>query len=184
MGVALQKGAVRFIAITACGIVGVALSLLVTLEKIAVLGDPHHVPACSLSKLVNCLSVLDSPEASLFFGIPNSLIGLIGFSIVTSFGVFGIAFGTFPQWLWTCFTVGMLSATLFCIFLSYVSSFLIGAVCLYCVGVWVVSSLGFALGLSPTLHNTRFAILCGYGPLAFGSCIIYFASVLIFGVFL
>ncbi|MDY6999547.1 MAG: vitamin K epoxide reductase family protein, partial [Actinomycetota bacterium] len=72
------------------GVLGLAASLTLTVEKIELLINPDYVPTCSINPVLSCGSVMITPQASLF-GFPNPLIGIVSFSVVLVTGVLAVA---------------------------------------------------------------------------------------------
>ena len=133
----------RFIYFAIFSFIGLIASFIITVEKFALLADPQHVPSCSLNPLFSCTNVMQSPEASTF-GFPNPLIGLVGFSIILTFSLLGLAVKTLPRGFYWLLTLGLAFAAGFTAYLFYEAVFDIGAICLYCVVVWLASWMLFA----------------------------------------
>jgi uncharacterized membrane protein len=79
-----------------------------------------------------------TPQASVL-GFPNPLLGLVGFTVVTVTGVLAVAKVPLPQWYWAGLTVGVLIGAAFVHWLIFQSLYRIGALCPYCMVVWVVT---------------------------------------------
>ncbi|MEZ0343047.1 vitamin K epoxide reductase family protein [Mycobacterium sp. pV006] len=119
------------------GIAGLAAALALTVEKIELLIDPNYIPTCSINPVLSCGSVMITPQASVF-GFPNSLIGIISFTIVVVSGVLALANVSLPRWYWGGLAVGTLLGTVFVHWLIFQSLYRIGALCPYCMVVWAV----------------------------------------------
>jgi uncharacterized membrane protein len=120
------------------GVAGLIASATLTVEKIELLVNPSYVPSCNLNPIVSCGSVMTTPQASAF-GFPNSLIGIAAFAVVTVTGVLAVAKVPLPQWYWIGLTLGTLAATGFVHWLILQSLYRIGALCPYCMVVWVAT---------------------------------------------
>lgn len=120
------------------GAVGLAASLTLTVEKIDLLLNPAYVPSCNINPIVSCGSVMVTPQASLL-GFPNPLLGLVGFTVVVVTGVLAVAKVPLPQWYWVGLTAGVLVGSVFVHWLIFQSLYRIGALCPYCMVVWVVT---------------------------------------------
>lgn len=68
------------------GAVGLFFSGLIMQDKVTLLSNPGYIPACTVNAIVSCTDVMASPQASAF-GFANPYIGLVGFALVTFFGV-------------------------------------------------------------------------------------------------
>jgi len=120
------------------GVIGLIASATLTVEKFEILLNPSYVPSCNLNPIVSCGSVMATPQASAL-GFPNSLIGIAAFTVVTVTGVLGIAKVSLPQWYWVGLTLGTLAAAGFLHWLIFQSLYRIGALCPYCMVVWVAT---------------------------------------------
>lgn len=120
------------------GVIGLVASMTLTVEKIEILLNPSYVPSCNINPIVSCGSVMITPQASLL-GFPNPLLGLVGFTAVIVTGVLALTKVPLPQWYWIGLTVGVLIGSVFVHWLIFESLYRIGALCPYCMVVWVVT---------------------------------------------
>jgi uncharacterized membrane protein len=120
------------------GVIGLAASMALTIEKFKLLLDPHYVPPCNINPIVSCGSVMTTPQASLL-GFPNPLLGIIGFTVVLITGVLAVAKVQLPQWYWIGLAVGTLIGAVLVHWLIFQSLYRIGALCPYCMVVWAVT---------------------------------------------
>src|SRR5690606_5815847 len=120
------------------GVLGLAAAIALTIEKVALLIDPDYVPTCSLNPVLSCGSVMVTPQASVF-GFPNSLIGVVSFTVVTVTGVLALAGIRLPRWYWGGLATGTLFGTVFVHWLIFQSLYRIEALCPYCMVVWAVT---------------------------------------------
>jgi uncharacterized membrane protein len=118
------------------GVIGFIASFLLTIDKIKLLKDSQFVPSCNISETLNCKSVMLSEQAEVF-GFPNSLLGIGAFAIFIAIGVALLAGVEFPSWFWQIALVGTVLAILFSHWLAYQTTFVIGALCPYCMVAWV-----------------------------------------------
>ncbi|MEJ3653174.1 vitamin K epoxide reductase family protein [Actinomycetes bacterium KLBMP 9759] len=131
-----------------CGVVGAAASFALVLERIALWENPLHVPSCTIDAVLSCGSVMTSAQSELF-GFPNSLIGLATFPVVAAVGVASIGGGG-ARVLWLGLQAGATAGVVFVHWLIGQSVVAIGALCPYCMVVWVVTITAFWY---TTLHN-------------------------------
>jgi uncharacterized membrane protein len=120
------------------GVAGLIASATLTVEKIAILLNPSYVPSCNLNPIVSCGSVMTTPQASAL-GFPNSLIGIGAFTVVTLTGVLAVTKVPLPRWYWVGMTFGILAGAGFVHWLIFQSLYRIGALCPYCMVVWVAT---------------------------------------------
>ncbi|WP_017613101.1 vitamin K epoxide reductase family protein [Nocardiopsis salina] len=126
-----------------------AAALLV--EKMLVLDDPEHTPACSINPVLSCGSVMNTPQAEAF-GVPNPLIGVAGFAVVMTVGAGMLAGARFARWFWWGLQAGTFFGAAFVHWLIFQSLYRIGALCPYCMVVWAVA---VPLFWYVTLYNLR-----------------------------
>ena len=120
------------------GAIGLLASLTLTVEKIELLRNSSYVPSCNINPIVSCGSVMVTPQASLF-GFPNPLLGIVGFTVVLVTGVLAVAKVVVPRWYWVGLLIGLSAGTVFVHWLIFQSLYRIGALCPYCMVVWVVT---------------------------------------------
>lgn len=144
------------------GAIGLFASLTLTVEKVKILLNPSYVPSCNFNPIVSCGSVMVTPQASLL-GFPNPLLGIVGFTVVVVTGVLAVAKTPLPQWYWVGLGVGTLVGAVFVHWLIFQSLYRIGALCPYCVVVWVVTIsllvVVCSVVLRPVLANTDRALV-------------------------
>lgn len=138
--------------ITVAGVVGLAASWALTVDKVRLIQDPAFVPPCSVSAIVNCGSVMQSWQSSVF-GFPNSLIGLVAFSIVICVGVVAWSGSFLRAWIWWGLEAGALLGMAFIHWLAFQSSYVIGALCLYCAAAWLSTFAVVGAATSTVLRN-------------------------------
>jgi uncharacterized membrane protein len=135
--------------LTAAGLIGTLAAFALILDRIALLNDPAYIPSCSINPLLSCGPVMTSPEAEVL-GFPNPLIGLVTFPVVATTGIVIVAGAQLPRWYWLGLQVGTTAGAVFAHWLIFQSLYRIGALCPYCMAVWVVTITAFWY---TTLHN-------------------------------
>jgi uncharacterized membrane protein len=135
-GVAVSRPAAVWVLLA--GIIGEIAAFVLTVEKVRQLQNPSYVPSCSINPVLSCGSVMLTKQASLF-GFPNPLLGIAAFSVVIVTGVLAVAGVRLPRWYWAGLAGGTLLGTVFVHWLIYQSLYEIGALCPYCMVVWVVT---------------------------------------------
>jgi len=106
-------------------------------ERIALLINPDYVLNCDVNPLVSCGTVMTSPEASLF-GFPNPLLGVAGLVAPIAVGVALLAGARFARWFWAVFLGGVTLAWVFVMWLFGEAVYDIGALCPWCMLVWLM----------------------------------------------
>nr|WP_262491126.1 vitamin K epoxide reductase family protein [Mycobacterium simiae] len=144
------------------GAVGLIASITLTVEKIRTLVDRGYVPSCNINPIMSCGSVMGTPQASLL-ALPNPVVGIVGFTVVVVTGVLAVAKVPLPHWYWTGLTVGIVVGTAFVHWLIFQSLYRIGALCPYCMVVWVVTItllvLVASIAFRPVLQARENALL-------------------------
>lgn len=120
------------------GLIGLAAASVLTFEKLRMMTDPGYAPSCDFSTVVNCGSVMSSPQSAVF-GFPNSFLGIGGFAIVVLVAGAMLARVTFDEWFWVGLQVGVTAGAVFVHWLISQSLYEIGALCPYCMVVWTVT---------------------------------------------
>lgn len=133
------------------GVLGLAAAVTLTIDKVKLLQDPDYVPSCSINPVLSCGSVMQTGQASVF-GFPNSLLGIVGFSVVLTIGVLAVAGVVLPRWVWAGLAGGALLGAAFVHWLVFQSLYEIGALCPYCMVVWAVT---IPTAVVTTLHAGR-----------------------------
>lgn len=134
----LQSGvSLRWLLLSA-GALGWLASFVLTIEKFELATDPAYLPSCSINPVLNCGSVMSTPQAAVF-GFPNSLLGIAGFAVLAATGAALLAGGRFREWYWAVMQVGVTAAAVFVHWLIVQSLYVIGALCPYCMIVWAAT---------------------------------------------
>jgi uncharacterized membrane protein len=120
------------------GIIGIASSIELIIQKIAVLRNPDFVPNCDINPVLSCGSVINTEQASLF-GFPNPVLGVAGFTVVIMFGALLFSGVVLPKKLWLGLNFGALLGMVFVIWLVSQSLYVIGALCPWCMVVWSIT---------------------------------------------
>jgi uncharacterized membrane protein len=136
-------------------LVGACLSLLasfvLSVESIEIAKNPDAKLSCSVNVIVNCATVAAHPS-STFLGFPNPFIGLMAEPIVITVAIAGLAGVAFPRWFMFTAQVFYTFGLFFALALLYISMFVIGALCPWCLLVTLTTILvWFAI----TRYNIR-----------------------------
>lgn len=135
--------------LTALASIGLSSAVILTVEKIELLKNPEHVTSCSFSPIVACSPVIGSDQASAIDQIPNPIFGIFGFACVLTAGMSMLAGAQkLSKYWWYTLLAGIVFGTGFCIWLINAGLYQIGALCLYCMAVWLVTFTLFWLVLS------------------------------------
>jgi uncharacterized membrane protein len=120
------------------GVIGLAASMTLTVEKIDILLNPSYVPSCNINPILSCGSVMTTSQASVL-GFPNPLLGLVAFTVVVVTGLLAVTKVALPQWYWIGLAIMLLVGAVFVHWLIFQSLYRIGALCPYCMVVWAAT---------------------------------------------
>lgn len=133
------------------GLIGLAASLVLLVEKIELLKNPDYVPSCNISPLLSCGSIMRTTQSEAF-GFPNPILGVIGFAVVATVGASLLAGAKYGLGFWLGLQAGTTFGAVFVHWLIFQSVYRIDALCPYCMVVWVVT---MAIFLHVTLATLR-----------------------------
>ncbi|MFR9802645.1 vitamin K epoxide reductase family protein [Pseudonocardia sp. RS010] len=136
------------------GVVGLAASFVLTVERFALAQDSSYTPTCSINPVLSCGSVMTTPQAAVF-GFPNPLLGIAGFAMVAATGAALLAGGRLRGWYWAGLQAGVTFGVVFVHWLIGQSLYRIGALCPYCMAVWAVTIPIFWYVTMHNLHRLR-----------------------------
>ena len=125
-----------------CGTIGLIAAFIITFEKIELLKDPNFVPSCNLNPIISCGSVMASGQSNAF-GFPNPLIGLMAFPVVITTGIVMLMGLQLKRWYMLGLQLGAVLGIAFVHWLFFQSTYRIGALCPYCMSVWIVTIITF-----------------------------------------
>ncbi|MFD5560880.1 vitamin K epoxide reductase family protein [Kitasatospora griseola] len=137
------------------GLIGLAASAQLTLDKIRLIENPAYQPNCNINPIISCGSVMRTEQAEVF-GFPNPVIGLAAFGALAAIGAGLLAGASYRRWFWLSLQGGALAGLGFVAWLIHEALYEIGALCPYCMVVWAVV---ITLFWSTTVHNIRTGVL-------------------------
>ncbi len=132
-----------------CGAVGLVASGILLVERFQLALDPTHTPSCSINPVLSCGSIMESDQASLL-GFPNPIIGVAAFPVLVTVGVALLAGARLRRWFWVGLQAGVAAGAALVAWLIVQSLYSIGALCPYCMVVWLVVAI---LLVEVTVHN-------------------------------
>lgn len=168
---AVQTGPSVGIVLLVGGAIGLLAATLLLIEKLAVLKNPDYIPSCNVNPVLSCGSVMNTWQAEVF-AIPNPILGIAGFAVVSTVGAGYLAGASYSRWFRIGLQIGITLAAIFVHWLIYQSLYVIGALCPYCMIVWIVTVILFGV---ITVGNARVAAQGNRraeGVLEFGSAML------------
>lgn len=133
------------------GLIVMVASLLLTIEVFNRLKNPQFIPICDLNPIFSCSSVADSSQSHAF-GFPNYFIGIAAYASVATVGAAMLAGATYKRWFWRLFQLGVTFAIVFTTWLQFQALYRIGALCLFCMILWLFT---IPIFWYTTLYNLR-----------------------------
>lgn len=146
---AVGRGTAWTLTLAALG--GLVAAFVLLVEKFALLTDPTYVPSCSINPVLSCGSIMNTGQAAVF-GFPNPILGVAGFAALLTIGVVLQTRAALPGWFWWAIQAGTALGVVFVHWLIFQSLYRIGALCPYCMIVWVATITAF---VAATAHNIR-----------------------------
>ena len=143
--------------IIAAGVIGLAASFALAVETVNYIRDPQASLSCSINPIVNCSSVIDTPQGEVL-GFMNPLIGVIGFSMLIVFGLAVFYGAKFPALIWQGAQAVSVLGLGFVHWLIYSSIYSLGSLCPYCMVVWLVTIM---IAMQVTIRNINHGVFGG-----------------------
>jgi uncharacterized membrane protein len=129
-------------------------AFVLSLEKIHLMNDPDAVLSCTFNLVLNCSTVMETWQASVFWGIPNMYIGLMAFPVIITVAVAALWGGVqFNRRFILAMNAGILLGTLFAYWLFFSSVYVIEVLCPWCLIVTTACTLMLAAGTHLTLKE-------------------------------
>lgn len=116
----------------AFGIVGLAASFVLAIEKIHLLQNPDAVLSCTFNLVLNCSTVMQTWQSSVF-GFPNMYIGLMAYPVVITVAVMGLAGMKFPRAFLVAANLCYFLGAIFAYWLFFQSVYVIEVLCPWCL---------------------------------------------------
>ena len=114
-----------------------------SVDKIHLLEHPDSKLPCSINVVLNCASVMKTPQASLL-GFPNSFLGIIGFSIFLFFAISSLMGTKYTRAIIKLLLAGILGAWIFALWLFLDSLYVIQILCPWCLLTTLSTTIVFA----------------------------------------
>lgn len=149
-----------FWVVLAFSVTALIAALVLSVEKIHLLNNPDAVLSCSFNVVLNCSTVMQTWQASAFFGIPNMYIGLMAFPVLITVAVAFLWGGArFNKGFLRLMNIGVLLGTIFAYWLFFSSVYVIQVLCPWCLVVTFSCTMILAavthLGLRENIWNLK-----------------------------
>lgn len=139
------------------GLAALSAAFVLTLEKFHLYEDPDAILSCSFNIVLNCSTVMETWQASVF-GFPNMIIGLMAFAVVVTFALAGLSGVKFPRWWLIKANIGFFLGLIFSYWLFFQSVYAIQVLCPWCLIVTTATTLIFSSMLHYNLKHNVFGL--------------------------
>ncbi|RJQ79427.1 vitamin K epoxide reductase family protein [Pseudonocardiaceae bacterium YIM PH 21723] len=119
------------------GIIGLLASIGLAVEKANKEANAAYVPLCQVNSVISCSNVMTSTQSHVF-GFSNTWLGIVGFSLVILIGLVALLRVQLPPFVWQGLQGGALFGIGLVSWLQHETSYVIGALCPWCMVVWFV----------------------------------------------
>lgn len=142
----------------AAALIGLNASLRLAIDTLELLRNPDYVPACDINPILSCGSVIGSNDG--IFSVPHTYLGIMAFTALLVFSVLLLSGARFKEWVWKIGLGASLFGILTVFYLAYESIFVIGALCPWCITIWI-ATIPLFFGITSYIHQEK---LINYAP--------------------
>jgi len=146
-----------FVTMLVFGIVGLMASFILAVEEFHLLKNPDAVLSCSFNVILNCATVMQTWQASVF-GFPNMFIGLMGYPVVITTAVVGLLNARLSRGYWIAANICYALGALFAYWLFFNSLYVIEVLCPWCLIVTFATTILFATITHYTLRENTWRL--------------------------
>jgi uncharacterized membrane protein len=139
------------------GIIGLMASFVLAVEEFHLLKDPDAVLSCTINLVLNCSTVMQTWQASVF-GFPNMFIGLMGYPIVITVAVVALTGTKLPRRFWLTANAFYLLGAVFAYWLFFQSLYVIEVLCPWCLIVTFATTVLLATITHYNLRENIFSL--------------------------
>lgn len=139
------------------GIVGLAVSFILSNDEIQLMKHPNIILSCSINATLNCSTVMKTWQASVF-GFPNMFIGLIGFPVVITTAVVALTGVRPARWFWIAANICYGLGAVFAYWLFFNSLYVIQVLCPWCLVVTFSTTILLATITHYNLRENTFKL--------------------------
>lgn len=133
------------------GVFGLIASFTLAVEEFYLMKHPDAVLSCTFNLVLNCAAVMKTWQASVF-GFPNMFIGLMGYPIVITVAIAGLAQVKFPRWFLITANIFYILGLLFAYWLFFNSVYDIQVLCPWCLVITFSTTI---IAATITNYNLR-----------------------------
>jgi uncharacterized membrane protein len=99
-----------------------------------------HAPSlgCNINPIVGCGTVINTPQASIFWDLPNPVIGVFAWPVVATLAVLLLSGTRLRSWHWVGLQLGVVAGIVMVSWLQFQTIFHINALCPWCMVTWAM----------------------------------------------
>lgn len=120
-------------------LLGVFASAQLLLAERSLLAHPDRELICDINPLVGCSDFLSSRYNTAIGDVPNALWGLMFFAGMAALAFALLSGAKLGRWLWRLVCLAMVGAVAYLLWFWWVSFFVKGTLCPYCLLTWAVT---------------------------------------------
>lgn len=143
---------INYILIVIFAALALLAAFVLSVDKIHTLENPGVQLNCNINSVLNCASVMKSPQAELL-GFPNSFIGMMGFAVLLFFGLSGLMGVRYNKPVLRLLLAGGLAALIFAFWLFFESLYVIQILCPWCLLTTTSTTIAFGALLHISLRE-------------------------------
>ncbi|MCR6689242.1 vitamin K epoxide reductase family protein [Cellulomonas sp.] len=125
------------------GVIGLYASFVLSIEALVLAGNSKADLSCNFNDKINCAKVAKHWAADLL-GFPNAFVGIAAEAVVLTVAVALVGGVIFPRWFMRTAQVIYTVGFVFAWWLFYMSYFVIGALCPWCLLITLTTTLVWA----------------------------------------
>lgn len=122
--------------------ISLVASFVLSYDALVLARNPNADLGCSINAIFDCAKVGLTPQANVF-GFPNAFLGLVSEPVVMTIAVASLCRTRFPRWFMFTANVVYLLGVIFAYWLLFQSTFVIGALCPWCITVTLATTFVF-----------------------------------------
>ena len=122
--------------------ISLVASFVLAYDALVLAKDPNAVLSCSINAIFDCAKVGLTWQANVF-GFPNAFLGLISEPVVMTIAVAALCRTRFPKWFMFTANIVYFLGVIFAYWLLFQSTFVIRALCPWCLTVTLATTLVF-----------------------------------------
>jgi uncharacterized membrane protein len=137
------------------GLAGLIAAFVLSIEEFHLATNPQATLSCSFNIVLNCATVMKTWQSHVF-GFPNPFIGIIGYPIVCTVAVAGLAGVRFPRKFLLTANAFYLLGAIFAYWLFFQSVYVIQVLCPWCLVVTFSTTMVLACITHYNLRENTF----------------------------